>query len=104
MQLYEVAGEELRGVDFSPSSELKEVLQNVRTILTTRKGSVPLDRDFGIDTSVIDQPINRAGAMLMTNIIEAVEAYEPRASVIDVTFSGNGEEGEIIPVVKVAIK
>ena len=35
-------------VDFAPSDEVREILQNVRTILSTRKGSVPLDRDFGL--------------------------------------------------------
>ena len=35
-----------QGIDFAPSSEIAEILQNVRTILTTRLGSVPLERDF----------------------------------------------------------
>lgn len=37
-----------QGIDFAPSSEIAEILQNVRTILTTRLGSVPLERDFGL--------------------------------------------------------
>ena len=42
-------------IDFAPDSE--EIHQNLRTILTTARGSVPLDRNFGIDMSVIDLPI-----------------------------------------------
>ena len=33
-------------VNFAPETEVVEILQNVRTILATRKGSVPLDRDL----------------------------------------------------------
>lgn len=33
-------------LNFKPDSVQVEVLQNVKTILTTAKGSVPLDRDF----------------------------------------------------------
>ena len=46
-------------VDFNPASVVAEVLQNVRTILSTRKGSVPLDRDFGISWEYLDRPIGR---------------------------------------------
>ena len=37
----------LSEVNFAPASERDEVVQNVRTILATRVGTVPLDRDFG---------------------------------------------------------
>lgn len=89
---------------FAPKNELEEIIQNVRTIITTRKGSVPLDRDFGIDVDIIDQPVTRVRAALTADIIDAVERYEPRVSVTEVTFRGNEIEGEIYPVVKVAIK
>ena len=34
-------------VDFAPETEAVEILQNVRTILSTQIGTVPLHRDFG---------------------------------------------------------
>lgn len=90
-------------ITFAPHSIEEEVIQNIRTILTTRRGSVPLDRDFGLDTSIIDQPVNRIRALLTTDIIETVERYEPRAEVTAVDFSGDGVEGVIVPRVKVVI-
>jgi len=39
-------------------ADVAEVMQNVRIILTTRKGTVPLDRDFGISQEFLDSPIN----------------------------------------------
>ncbi len=54
-----IAGTE---IDFAPSTELQEILQNVRTICTTAKYSVPLDREFGINGVFVDEPVNRAKA------------------------------------------
>lgn len=90
-------------ITFAPRSIEEEVIQNIRTILTTQRGSVPLDRDFGLDISIIDQPVNRIRALLTTDIIETVERYEPRAEVTAVGFSGDGAEGVIVPHVKVVI-
>ncbi|WP_295163446.1 GPW/gp25 family protein [Selenomonas sp. F0473] len=103
MTVIEIAGEVAHGINFAPQNVLEEVIQNVRTILTTRRGSVPLDRDFGMNTDFVDQPVSRVRAILLTEIIETVERYEPRVKVIEVHFSGVGVEGEVVPVVKVAI-
>lgn len=104
MMRLEISAGRVNDFFFAPKNELEEIIQNIRTILTTRKGSVPLDREFGIDVGIIDQPVTRARAVLTANIINAVERYEPRVSVTEVTFSGDGMEGEIYPVIKVAIK
>ena len=45
-------------INFAPSNEVEEILQNVRTICTTAKFSVPMDRALGIDGSLIDEPVN----------------------------------------------
>ena len=103
MQIIDVTAK-LEGVSFAPGNELEEILQNVRTILTTMKGSAPLDRDFGLDGSVLDRPVNALRAVLTTNIIEAVEQYEPRVKVTQVSFSGNADEGVVIPTVRVVIR
>lgn len=91
-------------IDFLPATELKEILQNVRTILTTVKASVPLDRGFGINADIVDKPVNYAQAQLTAEIIEVVERYEPRVRVSKVTFEGNGADGQLIPKVKVVIR
>ena len=48
----------LEQIEIFPDNEQLEVIQNVKTILTTMQGTVPLDRDFGIDSEVVDKPIN----------------------------------------------
>ena len=43
-------------VDFAPANETAEILQNVRTILITLVGSVPMSRIFGVDWEHTDSP------------------------------------------------
>ena len=60
-------------VDFSPQDEITEILQNVRTIMATTKGSVPLDRDFGVSADYVDKPMAKAKAT------RTVHAVSPKA-------------------------
>lgn len=93
-------------IDFSPSTEVIEILQNVRTILSTRKGSVPLNRDFGLSWSYVDMPTPVAQMQMRSEIMDAIEAYEPRAKVVSVEFNSSqtdGIDGCLRPVVTVSI-
>lgn len=90
-------------VDFAPGSELKEILQNVKMILTTPKFSVPLDRNFGLSVTMIDAPLPAAQAKLTAEIIDAVQKYEPRVKVTKVTYEADTMDGILRPKVKVKL-
>lgn len=81
------------GIDLMPSTELEEIAQNVLTIITTPKGSAPLDREFGIDGAYIDYPLASAQAKLTASITEAVKKFEPRARVERVIYLGQQSDG-----------
>lgn len=89
-------------IDLAPKTTVEEVLQNVRTIITTIKYEIPLDRDFGIDGNVIDMPMQQAQAKLSQEIFRAVRQYEPRAVIESIDFSGD-ESGRLIPKLEVSI-
>ena len=96
-----------KNIDFKPASVTVEVMQNVRTILSTRKGSVPLDRDFGIDFTWIDQPISVARMRCQMAIIDAIEKYEPRAEIEQIEWSEKTEDamdGKTMPKVSISVK
>lgn len=84
------------GIDFSPPTEDAEIIQNVITICTTLKGTVPLDRDFGVDTSLIDEPDTTAGAKLAAEYMKAIREYEPRAEAVRIEFEAD-TGGRMIP-------
>ena len=67
-------------VDFAPSDEVREILQNVRTILGTRKGSVPLDRDFGLTWAHIDKPLPVAKMLMRSEVIDAKSTSQGQRS------------------------
>lgn len=82
--------------------EEREILRNVRTILRTPVGSCPLYRDFGIDASIPDRPMDVAKNLLTVAVIEAVKKYEPRVAVASVDFTTDAGNGSL--TAKVVIK
>ena len=94
MEIYEVTTNTSE-IKIFPSSEVEEITQNVRMIITTQKFSVPCDRNFGISAAMIDQPLAAARAKLTAEIVAAVNNFEPRAKVTNVFFDGNEMGGEL---------
>lgn len=78
-----------------PATEVEEILQNVRCILLTFKGSVPMDRAFGVSANVLDAPLSVTQARLTAEIARAVKTFEPRARVQEVKYSGDFSDGQL---------
>ena len=76
-----------------------EIMQNVHIILTTTAGTVPFDREFGVDMSFLDMPLERSKAKLTVEYINKVNKYEPRASISSVTFEYDALSGAMYPKV-----
>lgn len=91
----------LEKIDFGATG-IKEILQNVKTILTTMKYSVPLDRNFGITGKALDQPTPVAQAILTAEIVGAINKYEPRVRVTKVSYDAE-LDGKLVPKVRVII-
>lgn len=81
--------------------------QEVRTLLATRKGSVPLDREFGVDWSFVDSPVSAAMPRIVAEYARQIERYVPRVRVLSITFAparSEALEGGLRPVVKLAVR
>lgn len=100
---YLLTANQKTAIDFAPKTTTEEVLQNVRTIISTIKYEIPLDRGFGIDGDVIDMPMQQAQAKLTQEIFRAVRQYEPRAIIESISFSGD-EPGRLTPKLEVSIR
>jgi len=81
-----------------------EIMQNVRTILTTRRGTVPLDRDFGISFEFLDSPVNKTRAKAEQEIFLQLKKYEPRVVLRQIIWSSDTMSGQFRPKVKVEVK
>lgn len=90
-------------ISFAPSTVAEEIIQNVRTLLTTHKGNVPMDRAFGISADILDMPIGAAQAKLSAEIVGAVNQYEPRAHVQKILYEGSEQNGTLRVKVRIDI-
>lgn len=83
--------------------DIQGLSESLKILFSTPVGSVVLDRDFGIDWSVMDMPLQKAKAFLTIEYIEKVKRYEPRVKVIQVSFEISSIEGILKPKVVVEL-
>lgn len=61
-----------------------DICESVQTLCLTPVGTVPFDRNYGIDMDSIDRPQVIAEALLRAELEEKIARYEPRAVVADI--------------------
>ena len=86
---------------------LRGLSQEIRTVLGTARGSVPLDWDFGVAWDTVDLPMPQVLPLLVADIVDALEKNVPRIRVTDVQFSSrvnDTQEGLVFPIVTVEIR
>lgn len=71
---------------------IAEVTAAIQMIITTPVGSIPLFRNFGIDTSMLGYPPAMAKEVLSQELIEKIELFEPRIIVetVDIITKADG--------------
>jgi phage baseplate assembly protein W len=74
-----------------------EIMQNVRTVLTTPKGTQPLDRDFGISLEFLDSPVLEIRAKAEQECVLALRKYEPRAVIKKIRWDADILNGKFWP-------
>ena len=90
-------------ITLAPTTLVEEVTQNILMILSTIKNTAPLDRNFGLSARFVDKPLAIAEAVLVAEVLDAIEEYEPRAEVVDISFGRNERTGKIVPRLEVKI-
>ncbi|MEG1871197.1 MAG: hypothetical protein RR192_04290 [Peptostreptococcaceae bacterium] len=77
------------------------ILQQCRFILSTTRGTVPLERDLGIDPKAIDKPSNLLIPGLKVDIQQQFKRFVPRATVLGVNTTQKDGRIEILVTVGV---
>ena len=72
-----------------------EIAQNVLTLINTFTYEVAYDRTIGINAQFQDMPLQEAVANITAQIYELIEQREPRATVKEVNFIGQSEDGNL---------
>ncbi|MGJ0848253.1 hypothetical protein ACR77J_16295 [Tissierella praeacuta] len=81
---------------------VEDILQCGRMILGIIEGTVFLDRELGISSEVIDEPLNRIDR-LYEEIYRKIEGYEPRLKVTSIKTKTDNLKGKINLIVGVKI-
>lgn len=72
-------------------NSIEGIFQQCKLLLSTTRGTVPLERDFGIDSKAVDKPSNILTAGLKVDIQQQLKKFIPRATLLEVkTTSKNG--------------
>lgn len=101
---YHVSEMDLKSVRLNERDTVYSVLQNVALILATPKGSIPMYREFGLERDFLDMPGPAAETRMLAPVREAVELWEPRATVKDVKFVRSSDgSGRLIARVEIEI-
>ena len=93
-------------LNIAPETVEEEVLQNLWLLYSSLEYDVPLDRALGLNATYVDKPIETAKALAQSDIYDKTEQYEPRATVVNISFSDNAGEymqGKLKPIVEVEI-
>lgn len=64
-----------------------DVLERVKTILSTPKGTVCYDRAFGMDMGVVDLPLPVARVRFLAAATEQLRRYEPTVRIKNASFA-----------------
>ena len=70
---YKVTASDIGAVQLNETDTVRSVLQNIAIILSTRQGTCPLYRGFGLPQKFVDKPLPVAMPMMYSEVKEAVE-------------------------------
>lgn len=99
---YKVSAADGYSLSLQQDSELLSVLQNIALLLNTKRGTVPMHREFGLPMEFVDKPIDVAETIAFVEISDALEEFEPRAKLDDVYFKKSAD-GTMALTVEVSI-
>ncbi|SHO50062.1 hypothetical protein [Anaerocolumna xylanovorans] len=77
----------------------QEILDKVSFLLSCVKGTIPMNRDIGLDPDIISAPSFQAQNLYTISAIELIEEFETRVAVEEIEFTESGTSGNMIPKV-----
>ena len=79
-------------------NKLADLDRSICLLLSTRAGTIPLDRELGLSMDFIDMPPETAKSLYTAEVTEKVSKFIPEVRVQEVTWTG-GNTGKLFPKV-----
>lgn len=76
-------------------------MESIRIVLNTPLGSIPSNRDFGIDMTYQHLPANAAKSAYASAAAEAIERFVPNIRVNQILFDEGGSPEKLSPTIEV---
>ena len=86
---YKISSDGSMNISLNEPERVRSILQNVSIILRTRQGTAPLYREFGLPMEFVDKPSNIAVPTALIEAREAIDKFEPRASLAGIKVVQN---------------
>ena len=93
-------GNLLETIDLAPNSVYQEVLQNVAIIIDTWENTCPMLRDLGLPSQLIGRPLPVVKNIMIGQLYDQIEEFEPRAILGGISFEENAFTGKLIPIIE----
>ena len=77
----------------------QELLDKVFFLLSCIKGTIPMNRNIGLDPNIISQPDTIARNLYTVSAIELIEEFEDRPFRLEEVQFESGDSGNMIPKV-----
>lgn len=81
------------------SPEIESIRRNLGMLYATKEGSVPLDREFGLNCDFVSKSLPVAKSEFEFEVIKKTEIYEPQVQVDKVEYIYNEVNGMMQPVI-----
>ena len=78
---------------------LADLDRQLAFLLSTREGTMPLDREFGLNMDFVDMPPEVAKSLYTAEVTEKVAKFIPTVRVQEVKWSSGGQANLIAKVV-----
>ena len=76
-----------------------ELDRQLALLLSTREGTMPLDREFGLNMDFVDMPPEVAKSLYTAEVTEKVAKFIPTVKVREITWDTGGQGNLIAKVV-----
>ncbi|HOW51744.1 MAG TPA: GPW/gp25 family protein [bacterium] len=84
---------------------IDDIDQSINIILTTPRGSVPMDPEFGAGLhELIDAPVGEVAPQMVVETIRSLKRWEPRITVNSVTVDGDYAAGHVTLTITYTVK
>ena len=79
----------------------EEIFNKIKFLLTLIKGTIPMNREIGLESEIVDLPMYEAQNRYTVSAMELIEKFETRVTVDEISFEILENTGKMIPKVVV---